>query len=213
MIPLWKGCKGDSDISRIICLTCTTQQSLVLAPPLPQNGLEGRGSTLRGRYREKRDQKHNVYRNLVLKKRAPLQNCGPCSNTSWFYLNTPPFLSTKKTPEYQPGYIYNTPLGGWPRSTFGFKRWFFLHGSYLERPRHTFRGAQPLVNIFQAYSSYAIWHSPQPLPKAPKDCQLPCAFLQEEFLKKKKHLFAEEFHFYWDGHQKFTVPRRESTSF
>lgn len=52
MSPLWKGCKGDSDISRIICLTCTTQQSLVLAPPLPQNGLEGKGSTLWGRYRE-----------------------------------------------------------------------------------------------------------------------------------------------------------------
>lgn len=40
-------------------------------------------------------------------------------------------------------------------------------------------------------------------PKAPNDCQFPCANLQGEFLKKQ--FFAEEFHFGWDGHQKFTV--------
>lgn len=65
------------------------------------------------------------------------------------------------------------------------------------------REVQPLVNIFQAYSSFAPLAPTTVLPKAPKGCQLPCAFTR--ILEKKKHLFAEEFHFCWDGHQKFTV--------
>lgn len=49
-----------------------------------------------------------------------------------------------------------------------------------------------------------------PSQKHPKTANFP-GLLQEEFLKK--HLFAEEFHLYWDGRQKFTVSRREPAGF
>lgn len=142
-----------------LCLACAIQQFLLLAP---KGALKG-GVANCGIGAERNATRNTMFTRTWPRGKSTSLKSQALLKDFMVLIKHPSFLSTKKTHEYQPGCIYNTPFGGCPRSTFGFKRWFFLHDSYLQRPRHTHRAAQLLVNIFQAYSSYAPFgthHSP-----------------------------------------------------
>lgn len=89
-------------------------------------------------------------------KRWSLWICKLYSNTLCYLLTTP-FFSFYKEIQHSISFDIFTIflLEKVQNLHLVFKRRLFRPRSYLKQPKHTFRKAEPLVNIFQAHSSYA----------------------------------------------------------